>query len=402
MKDVVYKLIFNRKKIKLQPNETSLIQIEAYLNGKRRYFSTGQRVLKSQWSEKNMVVQRHENQIKINQQLRNKIAILQARELEVKEFGKKFTLKDFDGIALDEKRPDNFIEFIEATFNKIKHQYAEGTRLSYESFIRIFKEWGQMSAFADISYDNLLLFDRWVRSKVTSQATIYNYHKRLKVFIRAAISAGKLPYLANPYNKFQLRKGKSRPKYLTIEELTAIENKEIKVERLQKIRDVFVFCCYTGFGYKEAESLEPSNIITRNGQQWIEVQRQKTDTPENVPLLSKAREIIDRYRNYRPGKLLPVISNQTMNVYLKELATICEVDKKLTTHVARHTFATTVTLLNGVSIEVVSKMLGHTNIKTTQIYAEVINERVEEEMRQVQDKLSRKNTDLPPGSVKPV
>lgn len=181
--------------------------------------------------------------------------------------------------------------------------------------------------------------------------------------------------------------------YLSKEELAHIAGKEFLSERLTQVKDVFIFCCFTGLAYVDVFKLKHENIRKGiDGEQWIFTNRQKTKTRSSVPLLSTAVEIINRYSSNKvclnKGLLLPVPSNQKMNEYLKEIADLCGIEKKLTSHIARHTFATTVTLLNGVPIESVSKMLGHTNIRTTQHYAKILDIKVSEDMALLRKKLA--------------
>lgn len=185
----------------------------------------------------------------------------------------------------------------------------------------------------------------------------------------------------------------TKREYLTEDELKRIINKEIRITRLDQVRDCFVFCCFTGYAYKDAANLTPDHIGTGiNGSKWIYTSRQKTDNVSNVPLLDQAMEIIEKYADHpdcvSKNRLLPMKSNQKLNAYLKELADICEITKPLTMHIARHTFATTVLLSNGVSMEATSKMLGHSSIKTTQIYGKILETRVGAEMEILKAKLS--------------
>jgi integrase len=169
-------------------------------------------------------------------------------------------------------------------------------------------------------------------------------------------------------------------------------NKKFATERLREVRDVFIFCCYTGFAYADLYNFEKNAVmIGLDGNYWLSTNRQKTGTKEKVPLLPIALEIIDRYKEHeycvKYNKLLPVNSNQRYNNYLKELADVCCINKHLTSHIARHTFATTVTLANGVPIETVSAMLGHTSIRTTQIYAKVVESKMSADMELLKAKL---------------
>ncbi|MCC9137508.1 site-specific integrase [Pontibacter silvestris] len=157
------------------------------------------------------------------------------------------------------------------------------------------------------------------------------------------------------------------------------------------MRDIFLFSCFTGLAYVDVLQLSRADISRGiDGEKWVVKKRQKTDTPSRIPLLPTALKILEKYKDHpqclNEGKLLPVLSNQKMNAYLKEIADLCGISKPLTFHIARHTFATTVTLLNGVPMESVSKMLGHTNLRTTQHYAKILDIKVSEDMRMLKDK----------------
>jgi len=177
-------------------------------------------------------------------------------------------------------------------------------------------------------------------------------------------------------------------------------NKHISVPRLAEIRDAYLFMCFTGYAYKDTSLLSPDHVTKYfDGEDWIMKNREKTWCRENVPLLPIAKEIIDRYKNHplcvANGTLLPIKSNQKFNAYLKEIAEICGINKNLTTHTARHTFATTVTLANGVPLETVSALLGHKSIRTTQIYAKIVAKKISEDMKELKKALQLKM----PGSM---
>ena len=173
--------------------------------------------------------------------------------------------------------------------------------------------------------------------------------------------------------------------------------KDFGSDRMNEVRDVFIFCCYTGFAYSDVYQFERNAVMKGlDGNLWLSTNRQKTGTKESVPLLPIPLQIIEKYQDneycIKYNKLLPINSNQRYNSYLKELADICNINKNLTSHIARHTFATTVTLANGVPIETVSAMLGHQNIRTTQIYAKVVEQKVSDDMEMLRAKLFSSQT----------
>lgn len=197
-----------------------------------------------------------------------------------------------------------------------------------------------------------------------------------------------------PFENYQIKFKNVNRGYLESEELSTIENKEFKTQRLEFVKDLFIFSCYTGMAYIDTTLLKPENIHRGiDGSYWIITTRKKTNTPLKIPILPKAWEIIEKYKDHprslHNGTVFPVISNQKLNNYLKEIADLSGIHKNLTFHLARHTFATTVTLSNGVPIETVSKVLGHTSLKTTQIYARIVDTKVQDDMTTLKSKLEK-------------
>ena len=186
----------------------------------------------------------------------------------------------------------------------------------------------------------------------------------------------------SPLEELKLRIEPVDRGFLNKTELAKLAEKEFGTFRLEQVRDVFLFCCYTGLAYVDVHSLTSDDIIEEDGQMWIRKARHKTNVMCHIPLIKPARDILAKYEGVLAGlnKVLPVLSNQKMNAYLKEIAAIVGIEKDLTTHIARHTFATTVTLANHVSIENVSKMLGHSSIRMTQHYARILDASIASEM----------------------
>ncbi len=236
----------------------------------------------------------------------------------------------------------------------------------------------------DLKYEFIVDYEFWLKSvRNCDHNTSVKYLSNFKKIVHICIKNGWIT--RDPFVGFKLAKREIERPFLVEEELNRIINKEFAIPRLRQVRDIFIFCCYTGLAYADVEKLTCEEItIGIDGERWIWTKRQKTDSATRVPLLPPALEILERYKNdpqcLNSGRLLPVLSNQKMNAYLKEIADLCEITKKMTFHTARHTFATTVTLTNGVPIETVSKMLGHKNMKTTQHYAKILDKKVSEDM----------------------
>lgn len=223
--------------------------------------------------------------------------------------------------------------------------------------------------------------------------TAHKYLKNLKKVMNLAVGLDWIP--SNPFVQFKCSYSNPEREILTQVELNNIMSKELVSERLAEVRDVFIFCCYTGFAHAETYKFSRDAVIKDiNGDLLLSTIRAKTKKRESVPLLPIPLAIIEKYRTHpyclRRDKLLPVKSNQRYNEYLKELMAICGINKSISSHTARHTFATTITLANGVPIESVSSMLGHSNIRTTQIYAKVIQKKVSDDMKLLREKLTVK------------
>ena len=237
-------------------------------------------------------------------------------------------------------------------------------------------------------------FSRYLRTEVgqNENTTI----KTMKFLKTAVIQAQKIGILHHdPFVGFHFHYKPVDRGFLTDEEIGKLMNKDFEIERLGQVRDIFVFSCFTGLAYIDVSSLKDSNIVVMNGRKWIMTKRQKTGIPTNVILLDIAEAILKKYEGKcKNNAVLPIISNQKMNAYLKEIADLCGIKKQLTFHMARHTFAT-MTLSKGVPMESVSKMLGHTNIKTTQIYARITNKKIEHDMLELSTKLDDFRTNDP-------
>jgi integrase/recombinase XerD len=214
------------------------------------------------------------------------------------------------------------------------------------------------------------------------QATVYRSIQRVKKIIQFAISENYLQ--KDPFHLYKNKKYKTVIVYLTDEELKQLEKHTFSQPRLQQVKDLFIFCCYTGLAYAEMSNLTTKNIeIGFDGKEWIQMIRKKTNRKISIPLLPKAKDILDKYND-----VLPVISNQKFNSYLKEISELLGIDKKLTHHIARKTFATTVLLYNNVPMEIVSELLGHTNMNVTQAhYGKVVQKKVSEQINILKNKL---------------
>ncbi|MDR1698735.1 MAG: site-specific integrase [Prevotellaceae bacterium] len=244
----------------------------------------------------------------------------------------------------------------------------------------------------DIDHEFITSYEFYLKSvRNCAQNTAVKYIKNFGKIIRICIANGWLE--RNPFVNYRSKVREVERVFLSQEEIETLFAKEFATDRLNQVKDIFLFSCMTGLAYADVKKLTRNHIgLGVDGERWIFINRTKTDTRSNIPLLPIAAEIIEKYRSHPQAqnqeRLLPVLSNQKMNAYLKEIADLCGINKELTFHIARHTFATTVTLTNGVPIESVSKMLGHRNLRTTQHYAKILDQKVGDDMRLLREKLA--------------
>lgn len=244
----------------------------------------------------------------------------------------------------------------------------------------------------ELNYTFISGFEHFLKTEHGNTPNSVNKHiQRIRKVIRISIANGWLD--KDPFSGYSIKTTKTTREFLSEGDLKKLEEKQLTLKRLSEVRDFFVFSCYTGISYVDIFNLKKENLsIDSYGDYWIRAKRHKTGTPFVVFVLPKALEIIEKFSLHREilrtDKLIPIPSNQKINAYLKEIATLCEISTNLTFHVARHTFATTIALTNGVPMETVSKILGHTNIKTTQIYGKILEKKVGDDMRDLKYRLA--------------
>ena len=275
-------------------------------------------------------------------------------------------------------------------------QYAAGTLKRFKaalSSVEAFIKWKYNEediSLSEVNFQFITEYEFFLKSQRNVQHnTAMGIIKKLKQIIRMCLANEWIE--RDPFMNFKVRIHDTHRSVLMENELMTLTNKLLMTERLSLVRDIFIFSCYTGLSYGDVEKLTPADISTGiDGEKWVFTTRTKTDTDSRIPLLPMALELIEKYESHpkviHSGRLFPILSNQKMNEYLNELANICGIDKQLTFHCARHTFATTVTLSNGVPIETVSKMLGHKSLRTTQIYAKILDKKVSDDMQVLRKK----------------
>lgn len=284
----------------------------------------------------------------------------------------------------------------------IGKEYSFGTHERYATALNHTKEFIEYKynvsdyPIKQINHEFITEYEYFLKAvRKCSHNTAIKYLTNFKKIMRICLGNGWID--KDPFINFRFRLNEVEREILHEHEIQAIADKEFATSRLEQVRDVFLFCCFTGLAYSDVKKLTRDHVIIGiDGERWIKVNRTKTDTRSSIPILPSAQAILDKYASHpkccAEKKLLPVNSNQKMNDYLKEIAAVCEIEKNITFHIARHSFATTVTLQNDVPIESVSKMLGHKSIRTTQHYAKVLDKKVSNDMALLKEKMSLVNS----------
>lgn len=375
----------------------SPLMIRIFLNGEMlNVGSSGIYIDKKLWNNStNRVKGRGSESLNLNAQLDNISNSLQMI-FKKHEFDEDLTLDKIKSIFLGKNKiKTTFVEFYDKYLEDIKAQVGAGksialyhkysaARSHFVNFLHA--KYGRKDLMPG-ELTHLIIHDFEIYLKTVVSLKSNSATKTLKFFKTVVIFAQKCgvmthdPFLNHHFHLEPVDRG-----FLTDEEIQRIMQKDFEIPRLEMVRDVFIFSCFCGLAYIDVVHLTQENIITLDNRLWIIINRQKTNVQSNIPLLEIPQMILDKYKGKtKDNRLLPVLSNQKINAYLKEIADLCGIKKRLSYHLARHTFATML-LSKGVPIESVSKMLGHTNIKTTQIYARITNKKIEQDMMQVADK----------------
>lgn len=379
MKYPTLRFVFDRKKVSTKTKK-GLVQLEVLSEGKRKWIGTGVKLYSDQWNDRKKVIN-SVDMLQLNQCLDEMNRVVQdwindlIRRKEAFEFGKLETFLKYVNHS------ENYIDYLERRIEE-RNDITESTKRKHRGLITSLKEFGQITYIGDLTKENIMLYDNFLHGKGYSQPTIHGYHKNNKVYIHDAMNHGLLKEY--PYAGFKIKRGKHKTRrYLYQEELDKIRQADIPLETIDRVRDLFVFQCYTGLSYSDFAAFDfKSNIVEHDGRCIIRDVRIKTGEDYYIVLLSPALQLLKKY-NYK----MPVISNQQYNLRLKIVADYARLDKRLTTHMARHTFAT-LAITNGVELKVVSKMLGHSSVRTTEIYATVINQAVKDGYELFEKKIS--------------
>ena len=384
MDKIKYRLVYNRKK-QLNKQGTALVQVEALLNQRKVYFRTNLYLKPEHWNSRNAQVDNHPQAHDLNSMLFEFVLHLQAIELSLWKRGIPVTLS----LLKDAIKKDKPVNVTFPVFAKIYVQESDRKRSTKENLmttITVLQEFRPGIDFKDITYTFLRDFEVHLKEKGNSVNTIAKHLRQLRTLVNEAINQGYIPSDAYPFRKYKIKQEKGRKEFLTPDELKRLENLNVD-KKLRHVLDAFLFCCYTGLRYSDFCQLSPVNFIKVNGKRWLHFTSVKTGVEIRLPLHllfeGKALAVLERYDIVTDfAKIGP---NSEANKYLAQLAALARIRKHITYHTARHTCATLL-VHQGVPITTVQKLLGHTSVRTTEVYSEVLSNTIIRDLKAIKRK----------------
>lgn len=384
MDKIKYRLVYNRKK-QLNKQGTALVQVEASLNQRKVYFKTNIYLRPEHWDKRTAQVCNHPQANDLNAMLFEFVLHLQRIELELWKRGVPATLSLLKD-AMKKNRPVN------VTFPVFAKEYVthsdrrESTKENLYTTITVLQEFRPGLDFKDITYSFLKDFEVYLREKGNGINTVAKHLRQLRTLVNEAINQGYIHADAYPFRKFKIKQERGRHEFLTPDELKKLENLEVNDRKLRHVLDAFLFCCYVGLRYSDFCQLTPANFIRVNGKKWLHFKSIKTGIELRLPLHllfeGKALSILDRYNI---AEFASLGSNSEVNKALSVIAGMARIKKHVTYHTARHTCATLL-IHQGVPITTVQKLLGHTSVKTTEIYSEILSSTILRDLKAVKRK----------------
>ena len=379
-------MVYNRKK-KVNAMGTALVQIEAYLEGKKAYFSTGVYLLPSQWDCQRSLVIGHPHAELLNRFLQECLLKLEWKELQAWKQGKTVNLDLLkEAPAASPSTPASSVSIVEQGRKWVEaSDRKESTRQNLNTTLDLLESFRPQSTFQDLSYEWLTDFEQYLRNRLQSVNTIAKHLKHLRILVNEAIRHGYIPFTDSPFRNYRIKMGETHYAFLLPEEVERLEKLELtgKNVRLQHILDAFLFCCYTGLRYSDFVQQKLGNIIDSGGHRWLVFKSVKTSVESRVPIdlifQGKALAILNKYKQLADGFFcLP--ANSTVNKLLLRLGQLAGIEKHFSFHSARHTNATLLIYM-GAQITTVQKLLGHRNVKTTQGYSDILAETIVKDLQ---------------------
>ena len=365
------RIVFDRKHVSSNTKE-GLVQLEVLFKGVRRYFSTGVKVTKNRWSRSGKVTGCMD-MIVMNRRIDEMKRMVDKYIVGLMENEEPFDFDRFKAwmVASDEQGI-GFVDWVEKRIAE-RNDIRKSTKRNHMKLVALLRKIGNIRTFADVTKKNVLKMDTYLHSTGIRQTTIASYHKFMKTYVHDAMSSGLIE--KDPYIGVKIDIGKSVwGRFLTVDEVEAIEKAEMPTESLKRVKDLFLFQCYTGLAYADLMRFDMSKAVKGEKYYLVTDDRKKTGEGYTVVLMEKAMDILKKY-DYK----LPKMTCEQYNMRLKIMADACGIEKPIASHFGRRTCG--MLLLNyGFPIEIVSKVLGHSNIKTTQqAYAKILDRTVENE-----------------------
>ena len=384
MEKIRYRLVYNRKK-HLNKQGTALVQVEASLNQRKIYFKTNLYIKPEHWDKRTSQVIGHPQANDLNSMLFEFVLHLQGIELALWKRGVPATLSLLKD-AMKKNRPIN-ITFPIFAKEYVQHSdRRESTKENLFTTITVLQEFRPGLDFKDITYTFLKDFEVYLREKGNGINTVAKHLRQLRTLVNEAINQGYIHADAYPFRKFKIKQEKGRHEFLTPDELKKLENLEVHDLKLRHVLDAFLFCCYVGLRFSDFCQLTPSNFIRVNGKRWLHFKSIKTGIELRLPLHllfeGKALAILDRNCITEFASLG---SNSEVNKALSVITSMARIKKHVTYHTARHTCATLL-IHQGVPITTVQRLLGHTSVKTTEIYSEILSSTIVRDLKAVKRK----------------
>lgn len=384
MEKIRYRLVYNRKK-HLNKQGTALVQVEASLNQRKIYFKTNIYIKPEHWDKRTSQVIGHPQANDLNSMLFEFVLYLQGIELALWKRGVPATLSLLKD-AMKKNRPIN-ITFPIFAKEYVQHSNRrESTKENLFTTITVLQEFRPGLDFKDITYTFLKDFEVYLREKGNGINTVAKHLRQLRTLVNEAINQGYIHADAYPFRKFKIKQEKGSHEFLTPDELKKLENLEVHDLKLRHVLDAFLFCCYVGLRFSDFCQLTPSNFIRVNGKRWLHFKSIKTGIELRLPLHllfeGKALAILDRYCITEFASLG---GNSEVNKVLSVITSMARIKKHVTYHTARHTCATLL-IHQGVPITTVQKLLGHTSVKTTEIYSEILSSTILRDLKAIKRK----------------
>ena len=384
MEKIRYRLVYNRKK-HLNKQGTALVQVEASLNQRKIYFKTNIYIKPEHWDKRTSQVIGHPQANDLNSMLFEFVLHLQGIELALWKRGVPATLSLLKD-AMKKNRPIN-ITFPIFAKEYVQHSdRRESTKENLFTTITVLQEFRPGLDFKDITYTFLKDFEVYLREKGNGINTVAKHLRQLRTLVNEAINQGYIHADAYPFRKFKIKQEKGRHEFLTPDELKKLENLEVHDLKLRHVLDAFLFCCYVGLRFSDFCQLKQSNFIKVNGKKWLHFKSIKTGIELRLPLHllfeGRALSILDKYDITEFANLG---SNSEVNKSLSVIIGMTRIKKHITYHTARHTCATLL-IHQGVPITTVQRLLGHTSVKTTEIYSEILSSTILRDLKAIKRK----------------